>query len=62
MAVDEPTLPDIQRRLGVIEHELGDLSAARPANGAEITLAYRKVQEAILYVTKAQEEQKRQEA
>lgn len=52
--VDQPDLADIQRRLEVVEHELESLAAPRPVNGAEITLAYRKVQEGLLYVKKAQ--------
>jgi len=53
--VDAPDLKDIKRRLENIEHELEELAKPHPANGAEITLAYRKVQEALLYVGKAQE-------
>lgn len=55
--VDAPNLDDIKRRLAVIEHELEDLANARPANGAEITLAFRRTQEAIFYVDKAKEKQ-----
>lgn len=55
--VDQPNLADIERRLGVVEHELKSLADPHPANGAEITLAYRKVQEALLYVQKAKEQE-----
>lgn len=49
----ERKLEDIQRELNNHEHELEQMASLRPKNGAEITLALRKVQEAILYVTKA---------
>lgn len=58
---DNPvTLDDIQRRLGVIEHELETMRAVgpggkAPANVAEVTLAMRKTQEAGFYVGKAKE-------
>lgn len=55
--VDQPNLTEIERQLGVVEHQLKDLAAPHPANGAEITLAYRKVQEALLYVQKAKEQE-----
>jgi hypothetical protein len=55
--VDQANLDDVNRRLAVIEHELTDISGTHPANGAEVTIAMRKVQEAILYVTKAKEKQ-----
>lgn len=55
MVIDSqtPTLPNIKRVLENSEHELDELAQPRPANGAEITLAYRKVQEAIMYVEQA---------
>ncbi len=55
--VDQPSLEDIKRRLSVIEHELTEIAEPRPTNGAEVTLAMRKVQEALLYVGKAEEKQ-----
>lgn len=55
--VDQANLDDIKRRLGVIEHELEDISNTHPANGAEVTLAFRRVQEANFYVGKAKEKQ-----
>lgn len=60
---DNPvTLDDIQRRLAVIEHELDGMritgpGGKPPANIAEVTLMYRRVQEAQFYGDKAKEKQ-----
>lgn len=62
---DNPvTLDDINRRLGVVEHDLNAMRAIGPgghpaANIAEVTLAWRRVQEAAFYVGKAKETEKK---
>lgn len=53
--VDSANLDDIKRQLENIEHDLENTANTRPRNGAEITLALRKVQEAIFWVNKAKE-------
>lgn len=53
--VNEPDLKDIKRQLKNIEHELDEFAKTRPRNGAEITIALRKVQEAGFFVDKAEE-------
>lgn len=51
---DLPKLSDIKRTLENAKHELDELVQTRPDNGAEITLAFLRVQEALWYIGEAE--------
>lgn len=53
--VDRPKLENMMRQLENVEHECEEYAVDRPPNGDDVTIARRKVFEALAYLKRAKE-------